>query len=379
MPVQITRHKRTCRILAAVCAIITLLAITVSPALALDAGHDIISTAAETTPPFSVSTGDNITFQVTAELQPNDALPDEIELTIHTCLQFIGVTDIRIYDTNHQQLDYTGISGVRTRENIAQIFLDTLPENTARIELDYTCTAGEILSNGRSGMSNRARVITHMEDARINISDSIEVESPRVYTWYMELWTIDDNKPRQITTTSSDSKNNGTTYGPDTHPGQSVEGARFKIYDNASLINPLCFIEGFRTYKVCPEAMAKHVDEIFIDDGGKITITGLKFGEYWIQEIAPADGYDMVTTEPIKITFAPDEDELPTVKLINLYNDATMENERIETRNGPQILINYQKTRPADIFSFIALTVLVLTGASILVIKSIFKKQRKDG
>lgn len=372
-----TRRKTT-RILAILCACIMMLAMVVPYAMAMEVTHEIIETPGENQAPFSMSAGDNIEFEILAEFSENAEKPDEIDIDVNDCMLFVDVDEISVYDNAGNELYWTGIEETTKENETVKLYLSAIPTEAVSLKLTYTCCAKDILSAGVKGMYNTAHIITHVNNVRQNESSSVDVESRRVYTWYMELWTIDTRKDRQISTTSSGATNKGTQTGVDMHPGQAVSGASFKIYTDADLTKPLSFLPEFRTYRVCSDAMAKHVDEITMDNGGRALITGLKSGEYWIQETEPACGYDPAIKKPIRVEFAYDESELPEVKLINHFDNATDNNFRIETRRGPQILIDYRNVYDKTVIAhYAAITLTGVCGGLLALALAYYTHKRK--
>lgn len=364
------------RLIAAIAAVIMLLASVIPTASAIDAEHEILNTPTEERPPFSISPNDDITFKITADFNYDMNKPDEIDIRLDTSFLFVKTNEAVVYDVNGNQLEWAGVERTSKENDLVKLYLAPMPETAASICLTYTCTVDEIVSIGPAGMSNKANIITHTNGVQRdeNISSSIEVESRSAYSWFMELWTIDSSKKRQVITTSTGSTNYGTGSGPDMHPGQSVEGASFKIYTDENLINNLSFAESFRRYVVCSDANAKHVDEIHLDNAGRADIIGLRAGTYWVQETKPANEYNKAVSEPIKVEFTYDEDELPSVKLINVYDQHTTESNNIETRNGPAIIIDYKDYKTANphakqlIATAIILAAIAITGSIILII-----------
>ena len=347
------------RFAAAAFAVVMLLASVAPSAMAMDVEHEIAMTTHQNVPPFSVSYGDQVAFMVTAEFQYGEPKPDEVCIDLNDCLSFVGADLAVAYDASGRELEWAGWSGAEFRDGHAIVHLEPLPETAVRMELRYVCRAEEVLSCGRSGMYNTAHVIAHENDEHRNISASTDAVSRLVYSWYIELWTIDTRKPKEIKTTGSGNSAGTAMTGYDMHPGQAVEGARFRIYTDEELTDPLTFVAGFRTYKVCPDSVAKHVDEIVMDNGGRASVTGMRAGTYWIQETAPATGYDTALSAPIKLTLGYSEDDLPEVKLEAEYDETTAGNFRVATRGGPQILIDYRTVYDRTVIASYAKTVAV--------------------
>lgn len=137
----------------------------------------------------------------------------------------------------------------------------------------FSITGNGITKTGTTG-SKGEYIFTQIAPGKYKISE-VSVPSPYLLDKTPKNLTVAINKVTSVTFTNKYARGKFTLVKKDTK-GKTLKGAKFRIWSEGNDLegNPIKFDKEFTT-----------------DEGGKITVTGLKLGKYNYQEVEAPDGF----------------------------------------------------------------------------------------
>lgn len=249
--------------------------------------------------PDTAQIGDMIPYQITITAQPgaenyvlHDEMSDGLSLDVDSIKVQVDGTDLPA--ENYTLETDALIDGCDFEITFTKGYLDSITSPTL-IVVKYEAMLNENAVVGTNPNTNKA-ILDYGEKSDLETTPD---ETTDTYTYDFTLEKID-----------------GTDE-------QGLDGAEFKLYDEAEGGNIISFVydEANDTYRVAKPGERDTTDTIVV---GSATISGLAGKNYWLEETKAPDGYNMLT-ERVQVTFN---------KLDGNFGGSDFVDQRIENQAG---------------------------------------------
>lgn len=264
---------------------------------------------------YTVSPGDTVQYSASLELPGTAAL---INIQPHSSMRFVSGGTLYVMN-GAEEVIYTQGLGYTSTDGYFYDLSD-LPAGGGMGYFTYVVAIDEVPSTGLTGMSCTV-IVSDANGHALATS-----ESPAVYSLAATIQTVDTHLPEEKTATKE--------QGIVTYNGQHVEGASFSLYRDKELTESMSFMEGFRSYTVCPDGREDATQLMTADISGTLNIKGLQAGTYYlVEEQAPVDYYN-VTAAPVVISLDLEKDSSGKLKLV--MNETELENKGGAEKSAPK-------------------------------------------
>lgn len=302
---------------------------------------------------YTMSPGDTVQYAVNLELPDEAALicikPDSV-------LNFVSAGDLAVDDNEGKPFFTASLSYTTTDGYFYN--LEEMPHG-GKGSFTYVLSLTDSPAVGEVGMACDVSVL----DADGNILSSSE--SPRVYSLYMSISTVDTRLPKSETTSKKEPV--VTTYN-----GQYVGEGAFTLYTDKEMRHPVSFLEDFREFTVCPDGTDMSTQALATDLGGYLTVKGLRSGTYYLCESeAPVDYYK-ATSGPIVITLDLEENDKGELKMTMTQTPMEQDDNEVvllrdETRSST-VLLDYKDASSSLVKALLRKPAAVITMVIIVAI-----------
>ena len=302
---------------------------------------------------YTMSPGDAVQYGVNLELPAEAAL---VCIKPDSALNFVSSGELTVCNDNGEPF-FTTLLNYTTTDGYFYS-LDGMPRDGDGC-FTYVLSLTDTPAVGDAGMACEITVLD--TDGHVLSSN----KSPRVYSLYMTISTVDTRLPKSDTSSKEPTV---TTYN-----GQYVGEGAFTLYTDRERRHPLSFLEGFREYTVCPEGTDMATQLLKTDIGGHLIVKGLQSGTYYLCEAEPPLDYYKATSGPIAVTLNLEENSDGEVKMTMVQTPMKSENTEVvllrdKTRNSA-VLLDYKDASaslPRTLLRHPAALIATLTAAVVL-------------
>ena len=345
------------RLLAMTFALLVLLAVLAQPAAAVNVSdldpnpgaiHEPVSVRSDFGPqseelgatgrPFSVTLGDEITYQARIPVESRKSVPPRaLVLSLDTAFELAWMEGSYLNDGSEVLGKFSFPESASLRN---ELDLSGMPDGTSVINVRYEVRAVKTLTTGSSGMVN---------DLGFRYDDDViqMIQSTPVHTTALCVKFVDSKLPEQEPPKTA--SGNAPAYVPRSYYGQYVRKAQWVLYADQDCSRPVYMMPGFRRYDVCPDGTYGQTAIIEADEG-PIQIVGLPEGTYYIKSIMPPEGNYGAPSAVIPVQMRLDglvRDEPGRDKLPEKLDFVT----EVADRTGTELVIDYAAMRPGRLAS----------------------------